>query len=601
MFISKETSKEEFKFVYDGTPLTISKDIALDRDYLDFLCTTYPNSKITIHSGYNVLYSSPNTLYDEHETKTLADNVYYIFEKYDKELTFDEGFSVEEAIRASRKINNIIKEINEANINGEPLSPFEKFILAYRFVTDRLYVEVNDGEDLSKSRSVISVLNGDKIVCAGYANLLATVLNRLGIPCTTQCMIAYNEDLKSYGNHATCLVRMVDPKYKIDGIYFSDPTADRAFKRSLEYGSTSFNSALLKLDTVHRFFKKPIRLDMAILGQTPSTIKEVDKSSIEVPPILSTLFPEKFGGKPQNVVIREDINRQLKQLNIDDMMRDLISDISIDKINQLALENANRILNPMIIMNQHANGHLSNHFMSVGQHLHYMGYSNKEILSLIETNFSANKIKDMVLDFYTKIYSFKKPFSEKQQKQIDSSINSISTTVSNFKNWLQKQKFKDTKPEEDFYKDITHDFALYAITDIFDDSPTMNDKFAGAIRYLLKKGVSLHEIKLKLNSMLAGLDYSNYYFEFNDDLLDFAEINEHELYAFPFGASLIFNAPYEEDYEKLTSQAKHVSQEDFEKACKEYFMSQGFLPSDAYMYAKTMLKRTSIFNPDQLS
>jgi hypothetical protein len=219
MFISKDTTREEFEFVYDGKLFTITKDIALDRDYLDFLCSTYPNSKITIHSGYSVVYSSTKTLYDEKETTVLADNANYVLKKYGKELTFDEDFSVKQAITASRKINNIVKSINETNINGEPLSPFEKFILAYRYVTDRIYKEVDDGEDLSKSRSLISVLNGDKIVCAGYANLLATILDRLGIPCTTQCMIIFDENLKAYGNHATCLVRMVDPKYNIDGIY----------------------------------------------------------------------------------------------------------------------------------------------------------------------------------------------------------------------------------------------------------------------------------------------------------------------------------------------------------------------------------------------
>lgn len=601
MFISKDTTREEFEFVYDGKQFTITKDIALNRDYLDFLCSTYPNSKITIHSGYSVVYSSTKTLYDEKETTVLADNANYVLEKYGKELTFDEDFSVKQAITASRKINNIVKSINETNINGEPLSPFEKFILAYRYVTDRIYKEVDDGEDLSKSRSLISVLNGDKIVCAGYANLLATILDRLGIPCTTQCMVIFDENLKAYGNHATCLVRMVDPKYNIDGIYFSDPTADRTLKHSLDYGSTSFNSALLNVNSVHKFFRKPIRLNMGLLGSTPTTIKEVDRSALEIQPVLSTLFPEKFGGKPQGVIIREDINRGLKERNIDQIMEDLISNISVDSVNKIALETANRLLNSSRIMHQHANGLLSNHFMSVGQHLHYMGYSNEEIYSLIETQFSAKQIEDMVLNFYTKTHSYKKPFNERQQKNIDDAIKNISTTVSNFKTWLQTKKFKDKKPEEDFYNNIINDFANYAITGMFDEKPILNDKFAGSIKYLLAKGLSLHEIKLKLKSMLSDLDYSNYYFEFNDELLDFAETNENELYNMPFGSGLIFNAPYLEDYERLVSQAKHISQNDYEKACKQYFIAQGFSQSEAYHHARTMLKRTSIFNPDQLS
>ena len=282
-------------------------------------------------------------------------------------------------------------------------------------------------------------------------------------------------------------------------------------------------------------------------------------------------------------------------------MEDLISNISTEEINKITLETASRLLNSSRIMHQHANRLLSNHFMSVGQHLHYMGYSNEEIYSFIETNFSAKKIEDMVLTFYTKTHFYKKPFNERQQKNIDDAIKSISTTVSNFKTWLQTKKFKDKKTEETFYNDITHDFANYAIAGLFEENPILNDKFAGSIKYLLANGVSLHEIKLKLKSMLSGLDYSNYYFEFNDELLNFAETNENELYNNPFASHLIFNAPYYEDYERLVSQAKHISQNDFEKACKQYFISQGFSQGDAYRHAKNMLKRTNIFNPDQLS
>ena len=600
MFVSKHTSLEDFRFIEDGHKFEISKDIALDKDYLDFLFSTYPNSNITINSGYGVLYSSPTTLYDESETKVLADNANYILEKYGKTLTFDDDFSVEQALIASRKINNIVEEINSTNLNGTPLSPFEKFILAYRYVADRIYKEVDAGDDLSKSRSVISVLNGDKIVCAGYANLLSTILNRLGIPCTTQCMITFDENLKAYGNHATCLVRITDPKYNIDGIYFSDPTADRTLKRSLGYGSTSFNSALVKVDTVHKFFTKPIRLDRALLGTTPTTIREVDKTSLDINPILSALFPEKTGGKSQGEIIREDINRQLKERNIDSILEDLISNISLEEINNISLETVNRILNSSRLMYQYSNGLLKNHLASIGQHFHYMGFSNKEIISLLDNQFTEKSINSMVLKFYTKTHSYKKPFTEAQQKQIDQATKSVTNTISNYKKELSTTKFKDTRVIDAFYEDIVDDFSNYAVSNLFEET-NINDRFAGSLKYLISKGISLHEIKLILKSKIQDIDYSRYYFEFNDTLLDFAETDEHELYALPFSSPLIFNEPYEEDYERLKKSGRPITQDDYTKACKHYFMTQGFSQSEAYSHAKEMLKRTRIFNPSQKS
>ena len=104
-----------------------------------------------------------------------------------------------------------------------------------------------------------------------------------------------------------------------------------------------------------------------------------------------------------------------------------------------------------------------------------------------------------------------------------------------------------------------------------------------------------------LKSKIQDIDYSRYYFEFNDTLLDFAETDEHELYALPFSSPLIFNEPYEEDYERLKKSGRPITQDDYTKACKHYFMTQGFSQSEAYSHAKEMLKRTRIFNPSQKS
>ncbi len=602
MFISKNTSLKEFDFVSQNENFEISKDIALNREYLDFLCTKFPNSKITILSGYDIIYTSTTTLYNKSETKILADNANYVLEKYGKTLTFDEDFSVKQAITASRKINNIVDEINSAKVNGQSLSPFEKFVLAYHFVTNRVYNEVEEGDDTSKSRRLISVLNSDKIVCVGFASLLATVLNRLDIPCTTQCIVSYDNNLKGYGNHATCLVRIDDPKYNMNGIYFSDPTGDSAKKRSIFYGENSFTSALIKYDTVKKFFVKPIMLDAAAVKEDMQTIQEVADNSLDVPPILANLFPEKTGGKPQNEIIRKTINEQLNQLNINSVMENLISNISQEQIEMLSSEIANRILNSSRLMYDYSNGQLDMFFNSVSNGLHYMGYSNKEILFLFDIFYNPENNKNIATTFYKNIHHYTEPFNDKQIKQIDAAAKAISRTVDRQKALLSQTNFKETKSLDDCYEDILDIFSSFAVSQMHNSNEQINDKYAGVIKYLISKGVSLHEIKLKLKSMLNSYDYSAAYFEQNDSLLNYIDINEQELYAGYFLPYVkIYNEPYNTDFEKLTKEARFVSKEDYTKACINYFLSQGLSKEDAVKHAEAMLQQTNIFNPDQLS
>ena len=50
MFVSKNTTLQDFEYTQNGEPFEISKDIALDRTYLDFLCSKFQKSKITKYS-----------------------------------------------------------------------------------------------------------------------------------------------------------------------------------------------------------------------------------------------------------------------------------------------------------------------------------------------------------------------------------------------------------------------------------------------------------------------------------------------------------------------------------------------------------------------
>ena len=99
------------------------------------------------------------------------------------------------------------------------LSPIEQLMYVYDIVRDRIYNEETDGNAKS-SRNLSNVLNGDKIVCAGFANIFDEICQNLG----------FKSLVYKLGNkddwHARNIVYVNDPKYKINGIYFFDATWD---------------------------------------------------------------------------------------------------------------------------------------------------------------------------------------------------------------------------------------------------------------------------------------------------------------------------------------------------------------------------------------
>ena len=94
---------------------------------------------------------------------------------------------------------------------------------AYDLVRDRVYTKENEDESLTTSRDLTSVLLGDKIVCVGYANIFDKVLSNLGI--NTMMYSIKNKD-KTQRGHRRNIVRVNDPKYNVDGVYYFDTTWD---------------------------------------------------------------------------------------------------------------------------------------------------------------------------------------------------------------------------------------------------------------------------------------------------------------------------------------------------------------------------------------
>ena len=173
MIISKNTDLKSLSFIQDGDKLEITKDIALNRQFLIMLAERFPNSDITVLSGYNSVmtqYSSQQPFFSTAETKVFIENLNFLRSKYSKDITFDDMFSTTQVLEATKKFNNTVRHIKSLKINGRPLSPLEKFYAAYSYVTQRMYNETELIENSALSRNLINVLTTDKIVCVSHTN-----------------------------------------------------------------------------------------------------------------------------------------------------------------------------------------------------------------------------------------------------------------------------------------------------------------------------------------------------------------------------------------------------------------------------------------------
>lgn len=116
-------------------------------------------------------------------------------------------------LKVMQQIKNTIMKYN--------LSPLEKYMFVYDFVRSRIYKKGTIKDDYMKSRDIARILQEDEIVCAGFANLMASILNMLGIE--SDVMLLSSLTKKGFG-HARVVSHVKDDKYSVNNILVSDPT-----------------------------------------------------------------------------------------------------------------------------------------------------------------------------------------------------------------------------------------------------------------------------------------------------------------------------------------------------------------------------------------
>ena len=162
------------------------------------------------------------------------------------------NYSLTETLSAQLQIDEIIDKINKTNA-----SPFEKYLMAYNYVSSRVYKE--NHENGAKSRDLIALFNGDDIVCVGYAKLMERICEGIGIECHLQASQISNLDGKELGGHQNNLVYLKDEKYGIDGYYYSDACWDAVSKDDPE--KRTLNYCLIPLLDKDKFKHVKLEID----------------------------------------------------------------------------------------------------------------------------------------------------------------------------------------------------------------------------------------------------------------------------------------------------------------------------------------------------
>lgn len=137
-----------------------------------------------------------------------------------------EATTIEEFKFVLDYIDEIAEEIRKLN-----LSELEQIMYAYDIVRNRVYTEEEQNELASTSRNLKSIILGNKIVCAGYINLLNTILEKLNIRCSKYHLDAKN---RNESGHVRSMIYIDDKKYGVKGIYFFDPTFDSKSDEDIE-------------------------------------------------------------------------------------------------------------------------------------------------------------------------------------------------------------------------------------------------------------------------------------------------------------------------------------------------------------------------------
>lgn len=158
-------------------------------------------------------------------------------------------------IIAKNEIENLKNKINSFTYieNGKQthLSPFEKFIIIYKYVSNRLY-NMSEKFNDERMRNWIGVLTSDVVICSGFASLLKCCCDQIFSPAELKCFNqgcdVLDKNNNYLGGHANNLIIINDIKYNLNGLYYADACWD--CKRERNNMESSYDFCLIPIEQI---------------------------------------------------------------------------------------------------------------------------------------------------------------------------------------------------------------------------------------------------------------------------------------------------------------------------------------------------------------
>lgn len=184
-------------------------------------------------------------LFTEDNIETLIELNNYLLDHGCKDLRFLEdpsfpelAWNIKQVMRANSEIDGLVDYIKE-----QKFTQFETVAFIHQYIST-LYEYKDDKNNPTISRSIIGVLNSDKIVCVGYSYLTKAIIDKLNMPgleCSTfisrlkpkdNALKKVDENLTGvdmfddHTLHMQNLIKINDPQYNINGAYINDVCGD---------------------------------------------------------------------------------------------------------------------------------------------------------------------------------------------------------------------------------------------------------------------------------------------------------------------------------------------------------------------------------------
>ncbi len=127
---------------------------------------------------------------------------------------------------------SVIEEQSK-KIESQNFSPFEKFLCAYIFTTNKQYKSEEKNDNPLLSRTAVGAVIQDKIVCRGYSELLSAIIQYINddnLKCFTEDFDCFEKG-KFSDIHSANIVYIKDEKYGLCGLYYADSSCDSITKK----------------------------------------------------------------------------------------------------------------------------------------------------------------------------------------------------------------------------------------------------------------------------------------------------------------------------------------------------------------------------------